>query len=425
MLAERYIDQIFASLLTTPGLTVANFPAQQVPITLDTTDPIEEIRLVTTATYKANVTTYLADGHFNLLKRVRLSLNHPILGPITPVDISGPGLIGLQAVEHGNIDPASHMVQTFTNSNNTPNGAILRSTYRLMFPHPLFTDALNLATLLPVHLFSSAPTLYLDFGAATDICSGTADPFSSVVCEVIPIRRRWKGDFAAYVASKVSDPIQYFVPCTIGESQLSVPANLTSVEQRMTVPSPGRLATLLLRYFKGTATMSRATIDDSTTIGAETVWELQQGRSPIRKWRNKQLQIDNAFAQPRGQSWNMNWYSGMITAPGTGGNTADGVTTGAPPVWVTAKQLYTADGFGGALAAGQGIQDPAEVALNFGGMPGREIYETGGFLDVSSPIRNNQITEVVGKVTTPANQPSIIKMVTRLYPDALDRFATG
>jgi hypothetical protein len=428
MLAQRYLDPVIGSLLSSPGLTVANFPAQTIPIPIDTGDPIEEIRVVVTATVKANITTFLADHLLNVVRRFRLNVTHPVLGQITPVDITGPGAIEMMYVEDENgVDPATLNTILYGQSGNIPNGAQVRIVYRIAFPQPRFTDTMRLASLLPTHLFDSTPILYIDFGAATEICTGTADPFSAISAEVVLVRREWKGDFASYVAGKgFSDPIQYFLPVTIGEAANVVNVSLTNQEVRLPIVSPGRLCSLIIRSYKGNATVSRATIDDNTTIGTETMWELQRSRTPFRKWRNKYLQIDNQIGRTQQLPWAQNWYAGMITAPGTGGNTADGVTTGGPPLWVTAKQLFTPTGLGaGALAAGQCIQDPALVYVDFSGSPGREIYESGGFLDVTPPDdKKNQLIELVGKVTTPANNASSLKLVTRLYTAGMDRFAT-
>jgi hypothetical protein len=424
MLAELYPDPVLTGQHVNPGLTVFGFPAQTLAINLDTNDPIEEIRIILEMTIKSTITTLLADGVLNVLKRVRLQVNHPILGTIQPVDLSGAGVVELAGLESDNLDPATLMALLYNTSNTIQQGAKLRIVYRVSFPHPRFTDALRLATLLPVHLFDTSPTLFLDFGAATDICSGNADPFTAITCEIVPMRRVWQGDFQAYVTKKGFAPLDFFLPVTMQENALNVAAGLVaSTEVRMQVPSPGRLASLVLRYYKGNAIMTKATIDDNSTPGSETVWELQQGRVPKRKFRNKHLQIDNSLGRPLQLPHAQAWYAGALSALGTGANTADGLTVNAPPLWVQAKQMFFPTGIGGALSAGQCIQDPSTVMLNFTGTTAREIYQSGAFFDVSAPVAKKQITEIVGKVLTPANQPSVIKLITRLYPDAMDRFA--
>ncbi len=416
MILKRYREVVIEPKLLTPTFVISNLPQQTVNIALTTENPIEEIQVALTVTIKSDITAFVADHALNLLRRVRLSVTEPA-GPRIPVDVSGPGLVELASFEGDNLDPATNGAILYGNNNNAPQGAVLRIFYRIPVAHPRFTDTLRMRTLLPAHLLNESPILTLEFGQASDV-SGTADPISTFACEVKVVRRRKTAEFL----SKGGGSLEWFIRSWLGEASNNLAVSLSNAEQRIQLPTQGQISGMVLRYFKGNATMARATIDDVTTIGAETIWRIEQGGVPITKFRLKDLQLENQLVKPHISPAQIAVYGGLINHPDTGDNTADGVTSGAPAL-VTAKQIFAATGIGGALAAGQCIQDPASVFLDFSGSPGREIYETGSFLDVSTPTANKQKTELVGTVTTPSNQQSIIKVVTRLFEDKVNELA--
>lgn len=424
MIIQPYDEVIVEPrLLGNTTFVCSNLPQQTIQLNLATDNPIEAIKIRVAFIVKSAITTLVADGLFNILRKVTLSVTEPS-GPRLPISLSGPALLELASFEGYNLDGSTLKTLEYTNNNNVPQGAIIQVTYRIHFPLPRCTDTFRMRSLLPAHLYNESPVLTLEFGQATDLSTGTADPIvnaaAQFACNVTLEKRRKTSDFLA----KGGGSLEWFIRSWQNEQTLNIGVSQTAVEQRFQFPVQGQISGALIRFFKGNATMARASIDDVTTLGSETIWRLEQGGVPITKFRLKDIQAKNQMVKPQSSSAQFALRGGAIASTDTGPNTsADGVTAGAPPVWVTGKQLFAATGFGGALSVGQCIQDPASVFLDFTGAGGNEVYETGSFLDVSTPTASKQKTELVGTVTTPANQQSAIKLTTRLYEDKVNELA--
>ncbi len=443
MLVRRYQQVVIApSLLTSGTLTLANLPGQTVNVPLDTSDPIEEIYVIMQATVKTSMinnvvaTAQVADGMLNTIKRVRLGVVEPG-GPRTPVDCSGPALLELSAAEAENLDPATRGAISMAQSTQVLANTIVRATYRITVPHPRFTDMLRLRTCLPAHLYDQPPVLQIDVGGAADI-SGIADPYSALAIEVVVIRRQMTREWSDLINKQSNgNPWAWFIPSDVVESTTALAVSQTSVETRLRVLAPGQISSILMRFFKGQHTTwsptTRRTLDDSTTIGQETIWEIQQGQTAIEKFRLKHKAIENGFARPDSLPYFYNAWQVMpsTTLAATGLTVTATPTLGAAaaPNDIAGSSIPGSDlGIGideasAALVPKPLVPDNGSLFLNFAGAPGREIYETGSFLDVTTPMNRQQITEIVGRITTPASAGNAIKLVTRRFYDAINQVA--
>lgn len=418
MLLARRLE--FISRSPDLDLTAANFPSQTKRITIPSNAPIEEIRVIVQVTVNAAESTWRAFGPLSMLKKVTLNVT-PNSGSYDAVSASGPSLAILGDNEGLGLDRGTRAALLYANAGHvslganavpTPAGTILRMVYRIPIPHPAMTGKLRVLSLLDCINHRQDPVLTLEFAAAAEF-TATANPFTVAGCEVQVIRRD--------IADTVNQAILRdggFIRSDIRDTSYDIALSTTNVEKRFALPSPGDYMTSVIMMLGGTAAgvLTPQDLSGSTALGSETQWRLESGGNPQMTWRMKHLQMENDMAKvvhPVSQFVHL----------GSGINAVSnlGVTSGVPPVWVTAKGIAGGPNFGGALAAGHAVQDPAIVCLDFLTDGLTDAGELGSVLN--SNFKTDAIKwEIVGNVTTPAAQASTFNIVSRRFKDSVERF---
>lgn len=378
-------------------LTVANLPAQTKKISIDRTWPLEEIIVIVTATAKAALSSVTAFGLLNLLKRATLEVNDGIQ-PRKIVDATGYGLLAMAINEGANLDRATLETIIATNTPATINTGIYQVAYRIPLVHPQFTEGLRVRSLLPINLYQQDPVLTLEFGAAADI-SGTADPFSAISYHVVLVKREMS---AAQIGGILNSG--GFISSDLVETQFPIAA-LTGSEQRFTVPSPGQYTGLTMVQLNNSIL---ADLSASTTIGSETRWRIESGQVVLRDWAMKFLQIENDYSRPLNRAVQASVHG--LGAP----IDAAGATTGT--AWTGSKPFFVPGSLGGAMAAGQCVQIPAVVTLDFLSDGLTDANELGSLLDTNLPADKGLKVEIIGSVTTTGTS-SLNLIGRRLFGD--------
>lgn len=397
-------------------LTVANFPAQTKRITLPRNAPIEAIYVIVQVTCKA-LTGLVSYGLLNLLKRVTLNLNDGT-GAYDAVYSSGPGLLILQDLEGLNLDASTQAAVQASLQNNTQptqdpsilNGSIFRIAYPIMCPHPSLTEWIRLRSCIPAHRHVQDPILTMDFASAAEI-SGVADPFSAANLELLIIRRDLPASLDADLIGSGG-----YIRWDVRETNYDLAASSNNVEKRFAIPSPGEYASIAMSMIRGAAVLTPGDLSASTTVGSETNWRLEAAGNAIRFWRMKHRQILNQMNKATDLPFVFNPFSDQISTI-----TNLGVTGGAPPVWVTAKATGGPRQFGGALAAGLAVQNPAVAGFDFLSDNFAGASELGSCLNANFPTDSIK-WEIVGNITTPANQTSGLSLIGRRYRDDITRW---
>jgi hypothetical protein len=393
-------------------LTSANFPAQTKRIPIPSTDPIEAMYIAVQVTMNAAVNGFIDFGLLSILKRVTLNIQPDDGAGYDCVYSSGTGLCQLLDQEGIGLDRSTRaaLMASMCGHGNLANpiATISGSKYLMVFPiyfaHPALTGEARLRSLLDCQNHRQDPVLQLDFAPATEI-SATANPFSAANCEVWVRRRAIGADLNKAIRAKGG-----FFRQDIRESQYDVAASLTSVEKKFAIPSPGEYASLVVSMYKGNAVRTPADISASVAVGTETTWSLEAAGNSIAKFATKGMMLmgDHSRAiQPLSAFHPLN-----ADAINSLANT--GVTGGAPPVWVTAKEVSTALNFGGALSAGLAIQDPSVYGFDFLTDGLTDAGEFGSLLNANFPSDAVK-WELIAPVTTPANQPSAVWLTGRRF----------
>jgi len=398
-------------------LVAANFPAQTKRITLPRSGPIEAIFVIVQVTLGANLNNFVSFGLLNILKRVTLNINDGT-GAYDCIYCSGPGLVSLAHLEGIGLDRSTQMALHQSLSNNTrptenpniPSGSIHRIVYPIFAPHPTLTEWLRLRSCIPTHRHVQDPVITLDFAPATEI-QGAANPFSAANVEILVLRR----DMPQALDTEIVNTGGY-IRWDVRETAYDIAASTNNTEKRFAIPGPGEYASLQMNMIRGAAILTPGDLSASTTIGSESTWRLEAAGNAQRFWRMKHRQILNDFNRATDQPFRMHPFMDDIS---TVSNL--GVTGGAPPVWVTAKMVGGPTQFGGALAAGLAVQDPGCVGFDFLSDNFSGANELGSCLNANFP--SDAIKwELVGTVTSPANQVSTINLIGRRYRDDITRW---
>jgi hypothetical protein len=411
MILPGRLENIQDSRLT---LTTLNFPQQTLRIPIPRSWALEEIFITVQFTSKAAITTQFAYGLLNALRRVSLEINDGIQ-PRTPVNVTGPGLLQLISHEGIGLDRSTLSVMGQLGQGFLANTGVYRITYRIPLVHPAITGGLRAKCLLPVHLFPQDPILVLDFAPAAEICSAVADPFSAAAVEVWTFRRDFPRRFAQYINDQTKgNPIQWFIRSDIQETIYPLSTSLTSSEQRFEIPKPGQYSSLLMHMLKGNAALTLADISASTAVGTETLWRIESAGTVFRQWRMKQAQTLNDYSRVTEQAgiFNLNVLTLdalKLTQTGTAVITATNV-------------MVPNTNWGGALALGYGVQDPHSVFHDFLTDGLTDVDELGSLLDCNPTALAGLKMEIIGAVTTPANQASSVGLVGRRFYDDLSKY---
>jgi hypothetical protein len=417
ILAQRF-NRLKHQNLPLGGLTVsANTLAQQtIAVPLPRTWPLEEIEINVTATMNSSaITTQITHGLLGLLRRIKLETNDGIK-PATPVNVTGPGLLQLVSNEGLSLDRSTLGCLNALNQGFLIASGVYRVSYRVPLVHPMITGALRPRMLLPIHLHNEDPLLTLEFAAGTELIT-TAASWSSVIVEVKLVRREMPIEFAQFIAknSPDGDPRRWFIQSDLIESVNAVSANQTDQELRVNVPTPGQYSSLQMYFLKGNANLTLASIDANATVNQETEWQLISGEVTQRAWRLKDLQIMNDHSRPAfpASIWNLN-----VPTLNAGKDQSTAAVNTAVNHSVASPQ------FGGALSTGYNVQDPYSVVLDFLSDGINDAEELGSLLDCNLPARQGLKMEIVGRVTTPANQASQANIVGRRFYGDLSRWQT-
>lgn len=418
ILAERF-SRLKHANLPLNGLTVsANTLAQQtIAVPLPRTWPLEEIEINVTATMNsAAITDQIVHGLLGILRKVKLETNDGIK-PATPVSVTGPGLLQLVANEGLSLDRSTLGCLGALQQGFLVGSGIYRVTYRIPMVHPMITGALRPRMLLPIHLHNEDPILTMEFAAGTE-CITTAASWSSVIVEVKLVRREIPAEFAAFIAknSPDGDPRRWFIQQDIVESVNSVGASQTDQELRVNVPTPAQYASILFYHLQGNANLTPADISANTTIGQETEWQLISGEVATRSWRMKDYQIRNDYSRPA--------FPAAVFNPNIPTAASPKQQTSATTINNTTNLFVPSAQFGGALSTGYNVQNPYSIFLDFLSDGINDAEELGSLLDCNLPARQGLKMEIVGRITTPANQASQANIVGRRFFGDLSRWQT-
>lgn len=398
------------------SLTAASFAQQTIRVGVPRPWPIEEIWIGVQVTIAAAANTgSIAFGLMNLLRRVTLECTEPGGGPRTVVNLTGPGLLQHISNEGLSLDRATLAVLAATNQGFLKGTGVYRMWYRIPLVHPMVTGALRPRMMLPVHLHPQDPTLTMEFASAAEMFSAVADPFTAANVEVHLVQREIPKNYGmAIVKETEGRPWEWFIKSDLMETIFPLAASLTNSQQRFDVPQPGQYSGMTLYMEKGNATLTIDDISANTTVGQETQWTLESGQSVIRAWRMKQLQALNDSSRVVQSPANFNLNVLTAVSPKL-------VTSGTAVVNATAIEVLGPN-FGGPAGTGVATQAPASVFHDFLSDGINDADELGSLLDCNLPQLSGLKMQLVGLVTTPANQPSNFKVVGRRFFGDLTRW---
>jgi hypothetical protein len=311
----------------------------------------EEMFLIVDFTVGTALTTCTVDGALNVARNINLSINDG-KRPRSVVNASGAflleyaGKVGLNHPVENREMYRAHAAGTWAAS------GVYRVVYRIPFVHPLITEPLRTRCLLDVHNHVANPVLTVDFSSMAQMAS--AGTFTAMTAEVVVIGRD--------IPASLNDQILKdggFMQYDILETLYTIPLS-TSGTQRFQIQTPGWYSGLLLRQYKGGATVTRAPIDNTTTAGSETKWQLTQGSFQRMEFRGKHIRA-------------LNDLSGVMNA---------------------ASQTSSPEA-AGALASNTNYQNPSSIFLDFltDGMDA--AAELGSLLDCNAPSNSVNRTELV------------------------------
>lgn len=338
-----------------------------VKVSLDNTWPIEEILVFVNVTCGATGPTLTgADNLLGIVKKIGLSINDNNQ-PRSIVDFTGVGM--LEYVQHAGmtLDSATLNAVGLCQGASIANNLNFRICYRIPLVHPAIGEPLRSRMLLPVHTWNQQPVLTLEFEQAANMYS--AGSVSAVSAEVVLIRRNMNAADTAAIFSSGG-----FLSFDLIETAAAIPVGQAG-DVRIAVNGPGSYLNLLMRQYKGGATITRAELDETTTVGSETKWRLESGGVAEHEWRWKHLKAINDFSQAQN----------------------------------SANQTYSPV-IGGTIAANTSYSPSVSTMLDFldDGIPGDGVTELGSVLDVNTPLRSGLKMEIVGRVASVATNGSTL-----------------
>lgn len=353
---------------------------QTVKLQIDRTWPLEEIIVIVDATMAATkMTTLTTDGFLGILRRVNLSVNDGVQ-PRSVVDFSGIGLLEYANQVGLNLDAATlQCVIAHTSAAGYVASNKFRIVYRIPLVHPIITEPLRTRMLLDIQNHPQDPTLTLDFATATQLCA--TNPPATVTAEVILVRREMPGTLNASILGNGK-----FIPFDLIETPFSVAVGVAG-ENRFPIPLPGHYAGLLLRSYKGGATVTRDELSETTTAGSESRWRLETGSTVVREFRMKHLQAINQFSQA-----------------------LNSATQASSPSFL------------GALAANTQYQAPGSVYLDFLTDGLNDANELGSLLDCNLPTTSGLKMELIGSVASVATNASTLYIGGHRYFGDLSKY---
>lgn len=341
---------------------------------LPTDNPIEEIVLTVCFTVGTALTLLGVDNILNIAKRIQVLTNN---GKTTPRwDTSGIGALELVANEGMNLDRATLEALRISQLATVAAGANIRVSYRLPMVHPGVVEPLRTRMLYPVHTHKEVPRLVVDFSSLAEMAS--AGTITAMVASVQVIAKVMPAEVTAAVMNRGG-----FIDADVVESSVNFGVGAIQ-EARIPIQLTGSYTGLLLRLYKGGATISRDVIDEVTTPGAETIWSLITNLETLSQFRMRELQTENDWTKT-----------------------------------ANVLSLTTSPGFGGVVAANTSFVPSGSVMLDFLSL-GLDARELGSVLDVNPQALATPTTkmELVGKpANTVTNGHTVFVIGRRLYGD--------
>ena len=369
MMLPQRLESLTPGALNLAGQTILG---TQVPVAVNRTWPVEEFLIIVTATVNATGLTLTTgttgqpgvDNILNIVKNVELDINDGVQ-PRTVINASGIALLEYAAQTGLNLDRATLASIALSASGTVAANMTFRITYRIPVVHPAIAEPLRTRMLMPCHTWAQDMNLKITFESAANMYSAGA--LSAIAVEVVLVRRQMDATTTAAIVKSGG-----FIPFDLLETPYNIAVG-TSGAQRFKINAPGSYAGLLLRSYLGGATMTRNVLDQVTTPGSETVWDIESGGVTFRQWRSKTIQIINDLSRP-----------------------ANGV-----------NQTYSPE-ISGAVAANTSYQPASSVYLDFlgDGLGSDSANELGSILDVNLPVQSGLLMEIVGNVANVATQGS-------------------
>lgn len=349
----------------------------KVPVPLTRTWPIEEILVIVSGTVSGTALTLTgADNILGIVKNFELAVND-LSGPKTIVNASGIGLLEYVSQTGLSLDRATLAAVALSQGATVAANMQFRITYRIPLVHPQISEPLRTRSLLPCHTWNQDLNLNITFEQAANMYS--AGSITGLATEVVVIRREMSQALTDKIIATGG-----FIGFDLIETNYPVAVGAGAGIQRFKIPTPGTYFGLMLRTYKGAATVVRDVIDQVTTFGSETLWGIESGGTNIRSFRMKTLQIINDFSR-----------------------CANGV-----------NQTYSPN-FGGAVAANTSFQPASSVYVDFlGDGVGESANELGSTLDANLPTKTGLLIELVGAVSAPVtNGHQLYMLGHRCYGD--------
>lgn len=376
-------------------LASAALMGQRATFRIDRTNPIEEMYLVldvtvnaTGVTFSSATTPQIVDNILGMVKRFQFMVTESANSTQRPVvDCSGAGLFEFNLKVGTNIDRAMKKAIALSQGTGPAANTKIRLAYRVPLVHPMIGEPLREYCLLPVHTYPVDPIINIDFAGGTDWQA--SNNISAVVGHLFIVRRIMSDAQTQQILSKGG-----FLRQDLIETAYTQPLG-TSGDQLMHLPLSGQYSTLLFRQYLGGATLSRNVIDQTTTFGTETVWQLRQGTTPLHEWRWKDLEIfaENSFQDQDGAP-----YVGIFA----------GASSGATSTTIA---FDVSPAIEGALVSTSNYVNPASNILQFLGDGVETAVELGGLLDADGPIRAGQNLDLYGQIASVATNASVLYVV--------------
>lgn len=339
-------------------------------IALPRVHPIEEIHITVSMTQDATGSTFSTSTSPQICDRLRGILKKATLfvqdGPEARqvVALSGAAMLEYSASVGLNLDRATLATMVLDGTPATTTVAANmqnRITYRIPLVHPMLGEPLRTRCLLPVHTLNTDPLLQLDFANATDFTA--VNHFSAVLVEVRLIQRLMPDSVTQGIIAAGG-----FIPFDLVETGYSIGSNLSG-EQYWDLPLGGQYMNLLIRSYANLAstTITRDTIDQVTTLGAESKWRLVSGQTTLEEFRMRDLQTQNDYSR-----------------------VANSATQSSSP------------NFAGAVAANTSFQPASSVILDFLSDGLESANELGSLLDANIAANSGLKLQLTGFIVAPS-----------------------
>jgi hypothetical protein len=295
----------------------------------------------------------------------------------TAVNVSGIGSLEYCAQVGQNLDAAT--LALIAEMTKTTAGLTASTTYRLAYRIPFIPpgiiDPLRTRCLVPVPHHDAPPKVTLTFSSTAGMYgAGTLD---TVLVQLVPLRREVPAATDADIMKKGG-----YLPFDLIENKFDIGVGISG-DQHIPINQPGYYANLLLRLYKGGASITRDDPSNSTTAGSETIWRIMTGQKVYREFMFKTQQMVN--------QWDRVLNNTLQTASPT---------------------------IAGKLAANTQYTPSASLMLDFMSGNGRgDVSELGGCLDCFLPANPGQRMELVGSVASAATNGHTIYLLGHRFTD--------